>query len=105
MQTHSNKGNDNQIGLNLAETLTFMSVTRQLIQLKNESKKISHPEICLNLRNVKKVDSVGVAAILELVKFIEKQGKVIILKHVPSQMLALVELCEVDTIFKKIIQD
>jgi len=80
----------------LKGTLSFKTVTalrNQGIDLFNASEAL-----VIDLADIKRSDSAGVALLIEWMRFAQSQGKSISYLNTPSQMLAIVRASSLDSI-------
>lgn len=82
---------DNQLAL--SGELSMASVPELLRQLQWPK---TSGELTLDLQEVKRADSAGVALLIEWQRYAKRQQQVLHFQHIPSQMLAIARLSGVD---------
>lgn len=75
--------------------LTFNSVTSVYTSLSNAVTKKKEINICLDLSEVTRCDSAGLALLIELRRLCQHHKKTLEINGVPSQLQSLAEFCGV----------
>jgi phospholipid transport system transporter-binding protein len=82
--------------LKLVGDLSFRSVPRLLENSLDMIREV--PEITVDLADVERSDSAGVALLVQWMREVRSQGKSITYLNIPSQMLAIARVSSLDTV-------
>lgn len=82
--------------LKLVGELSFRSVPELLETSLEMIREV--PEITVDLADVERSDSAGVALLVEWMREVRRQGKSITYLNIPSQMLAIARVSSLDTV-------
>ena len=76
--------------------LTFSSINKTSAKVLNFAQ--SSPSISIDLQSLGKIDSAGLALLIEWIKFARASQTELRFEHIPTQLSALVQLCDISEI-------
>lgn len=86
--------------LQIQGELVFATVSNLLETGNSLLSQLGDNDIALNMQAVKRVDSAGLALLIEWHRFSLKLNKTVCLKNVPKQALSLIETYKLNTFFR-----